>query len=112
MKLTHDRELAQLVYRKDVCTLSDIGVSLRITVLFHFTDEADPAAVTAVDGDVTDLMLPGLNDTICHNDFSGRRFRAKVVGRHFDYRFAIGEEIDGAITVTLSLARLQSHEAQ
>jgi hypothetical protein len=83
---------------------------LRITLLFHFSDEPDPAAVTEVEGAVTDMMLPAPKDTICHTDRQGQRFRAIVIGRHFDYRFANGgEDLHGSITVTLSLDRMQTH---
>jgi len=53
--------------------------------------------------------LPLLGDTICHRNARGERFRGSVVGRHFDYSLANGrdgEEIDGTITVTLSLSPL------
>jgi hypothetical protein len=83
---------------------------MRIAILFHFLDELEPAAVTEVEGAVTDVLLPLLGDTVCHRNAEGMRFRAHVIGRHFDYSLADGEGIDGSITVTLSLDRMISQE--
>jgi hypothetical protein len=82
---------------------------MRIAILFHFLNEAQPAAITVAEGPITDMLIPLLGDTVCHRDAKDDEFRGAVVGRHFDYRLANGldgEEIDGTITVTLSLARL------
>ncbi len=83
---------------------------MRIAILLHFFDSSQPSAVTAVDGDITDVMLPLLGDTICHRDAEGHRFRGAVIGRHFDYSLASdpeGGQVDGTITVTLTLSHLQ-----
>ncbi len=83
---------------------------MRIAILFHFFDEPEPAAVTTAEGPITDMLVPLLGDTVCHRDAEGLRFRGAVVGRHFDYSLASdpeGGEIDGTITVTLSLSHLQ-----
>ena len=83
---------------------------MRIAILFHFFNEPEPAAVTIAEGDITDMLLPLLGDTVCHRDPDGMRFRGAVVGRHFDYSLASDPEggaVDGTITVTLSLTRLQ-----
>ena len=82
---------------------------MRIAILFYFLNESSPAAVTVAEGAITDMLVPLLGDTICHRDAQDNRFRGAVVGRHFDYSLAnglAGEEIDGTITVTLSLTRL------
>lgn len=82
---------------------------MRIAILFQFVNEAEPSAVTVAEGAITDMILPLLGDTICHRNARGERFRGSVVGRHFDYSLANGrdgEEIDGTITVTLSLSPL------
>ena len=87
-----------------------LGTHMRIAILFHFFDSPQPSAVTAVEGDITDMMVPVLGDTICHRDAEGQRFRGVVVGRHFDYSLASdpeGGQVDGSITVTLTLSRLQ-----
>jgi hypothetical protein len=82
---------------------------MRIVILFHFLNEPEPSAVTVAEGAITDMLVPLLGDTVCHRDQQEAEFRGVVVGRHFDYRLANGlegEEIDGTITVTLSLTRL------
>ena len=85
---------------------------MRISVLFHFSDESEPAAITEVEGDVTDVLVPLMGDTVCHRNAQGTRFRAHVIGRHFDYSLANGTLTDGRITVTLSLDRLVPEEWQ
>jgi hypothetical protein len=83
---------------------------MRIAIMFHFYNEQKPAAITVAEGPITDMLVPLLGDTVCHRDAEGDRFRGAVVGRHFDYSLANdaeGGEIDGTITVTLSLSRLQ-----
>ncbi len=85
---------------------------MRIAILFQFFNERKPAAITVAEGSITDMLLPLLGDTVCHRDAEGERFRGAVVGRHFDYSLATdhdGGEIDGTITVTLSLSRLQTN---
>ena len=79
---------------------------MRIAILFHFCNEAQPAAVTEVEGSITDAMIPFPGDTVSHCDLDGSRFRAQVVGRHFDYSLTCGEDVGGAITVVLALNRL------
>ena len=79
---------------------------MRIAILFHFMHEPELSAVTVAQGEMTDLLLPALGDTVSPTDFEGSRFRGSVVRRHFDYSLAqghSGEEVDGTITVTLSL---------
>jgi hypothetical protein len=83
---------------------------MRIAIMFHFFNEQEPAAITVAEGPITDMLVPLLGDTVCHRNAEGDRFRGAVVGRHFDYSLASdaeGGEIDGTITVTLSLSRLQ-----
>jgi hypothetical protein len=83
---------------------------MRIAILFHFFNQSEPSAITVVEGAITDVLVPLLGDTVCHRDAQGARFRGAVVGRHFDYSLANdaeGGEIDGTITVTLSLTPLQ-----
>jgi hypothetical protein len=83
---------------------------MRIAIMFHFVNEHHPAASTVAEGAITDMLVPLLGDTICHRNAEGERFRGAVVGRHFDYSLAndhSGGEIDGTITVTLSLSPLQ-----
>ncbi len=79
---------------------------MRIAILFHFHDQGSPSAVTEIEGPVTDIVLPTVGDTITHTDFEGARFRAQVLGRHFDYSLSDGEDVDGAITVVLTIKHL------
>ena len=83
---------------------------MRISILFHFSDESQPAAITEVEGDVTDVLVPLMGDTVCHRNVEGERFRGQVIGRHFDYSLANGALTDGRITVTLSLDRVVPEE--
>lgn len=85
---------------------------MRISILFQFYDESRPAAVTEVEGAISDILLPEVGDTVCHRDLDGRRFRAHVLGRHFDYSIDEGEDVDGAISVLLSLKRLEVEGAE
>ena len=85
---------------------------MRIAILFHFANESEPSAVTVAEGSITDILLPQMGDTVTHTDFDGSRFRGCVIGRHFDYSLAQStddEEIDGTITVTLSLGPMSVH---
>lgn len=79
---------------------------MHIAVVFHFHDERRPAAVTEVEGGVSDVLLPRVGDTLSHRDLEGNRFRAQVMKRHFDYNLEDGEDIGGSITVVLSMKRL------
>ncbi len=79
---------------------------MHITILFQVVTEQHPSAVTEVEGAVTDVILPGVGDTVTHRDFSGQTFRAQVLGRHFDYRLSDGEDVSGSVSVVLSLKRL------
>ena len=82
---------------------------MTIAILFHFLNEPEPAAITVAEGPITDMIVPLLGDTVCHRNAQNERFHGAVVGRHFDYSLANsdeGQEIDGTITVTLSLTPL------
>ncbi len=79
---------------------------MRIAVVFHFHDEQNPVAVTEVEGAVTDMVLPEVGDTLSHRDLDGRQFQAQVIGRHFEYSFDQGEDVDGSISIMLSMKRL------
>ena len=57
-------------------------------------------------GEVTDMLLPGVGDTLPHADLDGSRFLAQVPGRHFEYDLEDGEDISGHVTILLSLKRL------
>ena len=44
---------------------------MHIAVLFKFNHEEAPVAVTGVEGDFTDLILPFVGDVIRHRDTKG-----------------------------------------
>ena len=79
---------------------------MHIAILFQFYNEGRPAAVTEVEGMVTDVLLPEVGDTLNHTDIEGNPFRAQVLGRHFDYALGQGKDVDGSLTVVLSMKRI------
>ena len=81
---------------------------MNIAIVFQFQGGGEPSAVTEVAGSITDVILPFPGDTVSHRDFEGRPFQGQVVRRRFDYSLSDGEEVDGRITVILSLERLEN----
>ncbi len=79
---------------------------MRIAVLFQFAGTMEPKAVTEVEGDLCDVLLPMAGDAVSHRDFEGRRFEGEVLTRHFDYALSNGPDATGSIVVTLLLRRL------
>ena len=82
---------------------------MHIFVLFNLNGEPGPAAVTGVEGQVTDLLLPFPGDVVHHRAADGRFFTGKVTHRMFSYELPDGQAIDGAVSVTLFLDRLPLH---
>ena len=82
---------------------------MHIIVLFQFNHEDKPAAVTGIEGDVTDILLPIVGDLVRHNDSAGVPFEGKVTDRIFSYELPAGNAVDGAISVTLCLDRSLVH---
>ena len=78
---------------------------LHIFVLFQFNHEDSPAAVTGIEGDVADILLPCVGDIVQHSDSTGMPFEGKVTHRIFRYDLAAGSALSGAIAVTLWLER-------
>lgn len=78
---------------------------MRIYVEFHFNNEEKPAAVTGVEGDIADILLPNVGDLVSHSD-SGKPFTGRVKDRLFSYDISEGIGISGSVTVTLSLDRV------
>lgn len=78
---------------------------MRISVEFLFNHEAKPSAVSGVEGEVTDFILPSVGDLVRHSD-SGAPFIGKVTERIFSYNLPEGSNIDGSVRVTLSLDRI------
>lgn len=82
---------------------------MHISVSYRFNHEETPAAVTGVEGDVTDLLLPSVGDLVRHRDERGDLFEGKVTDRIFEYDIRHGVAVDGAISVTLCLDRTVVH---
>ena len=82
------------------------SVPLRIFVLFKFNHENAPAAVTGVDGDIIDVLLPSVGDVVRHRDTQGSSFQGKVTNRICEYDLQQGLAVDGTIAVTLCLDRI------
>ena len=83
--------------------------SLRITLYFQVNNEPDACAVTGAEGDVTDLILPNVGDVVSHRDVTGKPCLGRVTSRLFTYDLPDGDQVDGAVTVMLSLDRLPLH---
>lgn len=86
----------------------DLGTVLRIYVQFQMNDEPNACAVTGVEGDVTDFILPCVGDRVSHRDVAGKPCIGRVTERMFDYAVPNGIEVDGSVTVVLSLDRSRS----
>ena len=82
---------------------------MRISVEFHFNDESEASAVTGVDGNVTDLLLPAVGDVVSHRSADGKLWLGRVTQRMFTYAMPEGPAVDGEVTVTLSLHRQPVH---
>ena len=78
---------------------------MQILVSFHFNHEESPVAVTGIEGDVIDILLPSVGDRVSHNDSAGTPFSGKVTERIFKYELPNGLQIAGRISVTLCLDR-------
>ena len=79
---------------------------MRITAQFHFNDSDSPAAVSGVFGPVTDLILPCVGDIVRHRDDHGIVFMGKVTDKLFSYDITDGANVDGDVTVTVSMDRM------
>ena len=84
-------------------------MSLRIIVEFQLNNEPDACAVTGVEGEVLDLLLPSVGDIVSHRDVDGKPCIGRVTERMFSYHVPNGIEVDGTISVTLYLDRTQVH---
>ena len=79
---------------------------MHIAVVFQFEGDANPSAVTEVEGQITDMLLPTPGDTVSHINLEGKRFEGEVLRRHFDFSLEDGLDISGVVTVTLTLKRM------
>ncbi len=57
-------------------------------------------------GPVTDLLMPSVGDTVRHCDNHGAIFMGKITDRLFSYDITDGVNVDGDVTVTLSMDRV------
>jgi hypothetical protein len=83
-------------------------MNLRIVVRFLFNHEEVPFAVTGVEGEVSDVLLPSVGDLVQHSS-DRAQFEGRVTGRSFRYALPDGHDVDGDVTVTLSLDRVTVH---
>ena len=79
---------------------------MRIAVQFHFNDQDEAAAITGVSGDVSDIILPCVDDLVRHRDKDGVVFVGRVTSRLYSYDIPDGNEVSGVITVIISMNRL------
>jgi hypothetical protein len=82
---------------------------LRIIVHFQLNNEPDACAVTGIEGDVTDFILPSVGDMVSHRDVDGKPCIGRVTERMYTYAVPNGIEVDGTVTVLLSLDRAPVH---
>ena len=80
-----------------------------IELVFQFTTESRPSAFTGVEDDVVDLILPSIGDLVTHRDVAWKPFSGRVADRTFSYAMPAGEDVNGAITITLFLNRPLQH---
>lgn len=84
----------------------DLGSLMRITVHFLFNDQDKPAATTGVCGAVSDFIVPGVGDMVRHCDDGGAVFLGRVSDRLYSYDITDGVNVDGDVTITLSMSRV------
>ncbi len=83
---------------------------VHIVISFHFNEAPQPSAVTGVEGNITDLILPAVGDVVEHRNASGVPFRGRVTDRIFRYNLPRGDAIlQGDISVQLCLDRTTIH---
>lgn len=80
-----------------------------ILISFKFNHEDAPTAVTGIEGEVHDVLLPCVNDIVEHRDAYGNPFRGKVTGREFSYALPPGVGVTGSVTVTICMDRTTIH---
>ena len=76
-----------------------------IIVSFMFNHEEEPTAVTGIEGDVHDILLPCVGDIVEHKDAQGEPFRGKVTERIFAYAIPTGLGVNGSVTVIVCMDR-------
>ncbi len=82
------------------------GDDMQIFLLFTFNGESQPTAVTAVTGDVTNLLLPAVGDSVEYVDSHGAPFKGRVTERQYLYSILQSDASDSSVAVTLCLDRV------
>ncbi len=81
-----------------------------ISISFRFTGDPSPSAVTGVEGDIADVLLPCVGDLVEHVTPEGIPFSGRVAERVFRYEMPNSSFVsDGSISVTLLLDRNVIH---
>lgn len=95
------------VYHELQGELSDPGGGRhsRISIRFQVNNEPNACAVTGVEGDVTDLILPAVGDIVSHCDQEGMPMIDMVTHRLFTYAMPNGVGIGGDVMIMLSIER-------
>ena len=82
---------------------------MRFVIDFRFNGDGLALAVTGVDGEISDVLLPSVGDVVEHRDDGGRPFRGRVTERVFNYDLEHGHSVGGTIAVTIYLDRMVIH---
>ena len=79
---------------------------MRISIFFQFNGETAPSAITGVEGDIADVLLPAVGDLVEHVTAEGVPFTGRVSDRVFKYELPNGQSVDGgSILITLHMNR-------
>ncbi len=81
-----------------------------ISISFQFNGDHAPAAVTGVEGDIADILLPSVGDLVEHVNAAGVPFSGRVSDRVFRYELTNSQDAgDGSIRITLHMDRTIVH---
>lgn len=79
---------------------------MRIAVHFQFNDQDEAAVITGVSGDVSDIILPCVDDLVHHRDQDGVVFVGRVTSRLYSYDVPDGNQVSGVVTAIISMDRV------
>ena len=82
---------------------------MRFVIDFRFNGDGSALAVTGVDGEISDVLLPAVGDVVEHKNSDGKPFRGRVTERVFTYSIEDGHSVDGTICVKIFLDRTVVH---
>ena len=81
-----------------------------ISITFRFNDDPSLSAVTGVEGDIADVLLPSIGDVVEHVTAAGVPFSGRVSDRVFRYDLPNSSVVSGgSILITLHLDRNVIH---